>query len=97
MNCIYYVLVGGGTAGCALARRLAEDLQLTVLLLEAGDEETRSEIINMPLTAKEVQKTQVDWSFMTTPQAACCQGFINKVCDFLMVNICCTTLSLALS
>ncbi|KIP06969.1 hypothetical protein PHLGIDRAFT_30220 [Phlebiopsis gigantea 11061_1 CR5-6] len=32
-----YIIVGGGTAGCVLARRLADDRRCTVLLVERGD------------------------------------------------------------
>jgi choline dehydrogenase len=42
-----YIVVGGGSAGCAVAARLAEDPNLTVLLLEAGNS-GRSPLIKIP-------------------------------------------------
>ncbi|MDT7614143.1 MAG: choline oxidase, partial [Pseudonocardiales bacterium] len=36
MTTFDYVVVGGGSSGCALAARLSEDPSVTVCLLEAG-------------------------------------------------------------
>ena len=42
-----YVIVGGGSAGCALAARLSEDPAAEVLLLEAGGANTGM-LVRMP-------------------------------------------------
>ena len=42
-----YVIVGAGSAGCALANRLSEDRALTVLLIESGPSD-KSPLIAMP-------------------------------------------------
>ncbi|HYI05300.1 MAG TPA: lycopene cyclase family protein, partial [Reyranella sp.] len=31
-----YIIIGAGSAGCAIANRLAEDMALRILIIEAG-------------------------------------------------------------
>ncbi|MDI3515682.1 MAG: choline dehydrogenase [Rhodocyclaceae bacterium] len=63
-----YVIVGGGAAGCVLANRLSADADVSVLLLEAGNDEkwiwTKIPVgylycINNPRT---------DWCYKTEPE-----------------------------
>ncbi len=66
-----YVIVGAGSAGCVLANRLSEDGSSTVLLIEAGEDD--SDIgIHVPLAYPKLQKTSVDWQFTTVPQEHAC-------------------------
>lgn len=60
-----FVVVGGGSAGCVLASRLSEDPKVSVLLLEAGQEETFEKSIAVPIAAIQLQKTPVDWAFQS--------------------------------
>jgi len=62
-----YIIVGAGSAGCVLARRLGEDAGLTVLLLEAGGSDNRNEI-RIPAAWPTLFKTPFDWAFATEPQ-----------------------------
>ncbi|KAJ6537813.1 hypothetical protein B0H19DRAFT_1180964 [Mycena capillaripes] len=43
-----YVIVGGGTAGLALAARLAEDSSFTVCVVEAGKDHAENEDVKIP-------------------------------------------------
>jgi choline dehydrogenase len=63
-----YVVVGGGTAGCALAARLSEDSSRTVCLLEAGGF-GRSVFADVPGTIVMAQRSAaLNWRFQTVPQ-----------------------------
>src|SRR5262249_58437594 len=62
-----YVIVGAGSAGCALAGRLSEDPETRVLLLEAGGRDDRLHI-RMPAAFTKLFKGPCDWNYSTAPQ-----------------------------
>lgn len=65
-----YVIVGGGTAGCVLARRLTDDGRHRVLLLEAGGSDDRF-FIRMPIGyGKCFHDERVNWRYLTEPEAS---------------------------
>lgn len=61
-----YVVVGAGSAGSVVARRLA-DAGATVIVLEAGGRDT-SPAIHDPLRMHELWHTEHDWDYHTVPQ-----------------------------
>jgi choline dehydrogenase-like flavoprotein len=63
-----YVIVGGGSAGCAVAARLAEDPGSRVLLLEAGPDADGVAEIRVPAAYSRLFRTQYDWNYVTLPQ-----------------------------
>ena len=69
LNVTYdYIIVGAGSAGAVLAARLSEDKESSVLVLEAGDEETGNPMVGIPLAAYFMQKSRLDWQYYTEPQ-----------------------------
>ncbi len=65
-----YVIVGGGSAGCALANRLSADPGTTVLVLEAGRSDYRIDpFIHMPAALPfPIGSRFYDWKYETDPE-----------------------------
>jgi choline dehydrogenase len=65
-----YVVAGGGTAGCAVARRLLERTGATVLVLEAGGPNRRADVArtDVPSVTSLWGDPEVTWPYRTAPQ-----------------------------
>lgn len=61
-----FIVCGGGTAGCVIARRLAEDPSVTVLLLEAGGSDRVPAVIDSTLWMSNIQSER-DWGYRAEP------------------------------
>jgi choline dehydrogenase len=63
-----YVIIGAGSAGCALASRLSREASRRVLLLEAGGPD-RHPMIHIPLGFAFLMKDRsVNWCYQTEPE-----------------------------
>ena len=65
-----YVIVGGGSAGCALANRLSADPSKRVLVLEAGRRDSKWDVfIHMPAAlAFPIGSRFYDWKYESEPE-----------------------------
>lgn len=64
-----YIVVGGGTAGCVVASRLAERKpDLSIMVIEAGSDLSKHEHVYEPLGAQHLHFSEIDWQYMTVPQ-----------------------------
>ena len=62
-----YIIIGAGSAGCVVANRLTEDRDTTVLLLEAGNPDTKPEI-QIPADCTKLLGSEVDWGYFSEPE-----------------------------
>jgi choline dehydrogenase-like flavoprotein len=62
-----FIIVGAGSAGCVLAARLSEDPRTSVLLLEAGGPDNKTEV-HIPAAFSKLFHGELDWNYMTEPE-----------------------------
>jgi choline dehydrogenase len=72
-----FVVVGAGSAGCAVAGRLAGQSSAKVLLVEAGGSDRRF-AIRAPLAAPSQFGTALDWAYETEPEPGCADRRIGQ-------------------
>jgi len=64
-----YLILGGGTAGLAVAARLSENPDVTVGVIEAGKNKLDDQLVDTPAMFLQMFcNPDYDWKYMTTPQ-----------------------------
>ena len=79
----YFSIVGGGSAGCALAARLSEVSNWNILLIEAGGEQSRK--VSIPWFHLWLVDSPHDWKYTTVSQKDALWAFDEQV-KFLHVE-----------
>lgn len=63
-----YIVIGAGSAGCVLASRLSEEKDRSVLLLEAGGDDSHY-ALRMPLAfLRAMMNPQFSWGYLSEPE-----------------------------
>ncbi|KAI1496433.1 putative GMC oxidoreductase [Biscogniauxia marginata] len=63
-----FIVVGGGTAGLAVANRLSEDPSQRILVLEAGSDISAEPRVTIPASWGSLLGSDADWGFQTEAQ-----------------------------
>ncbi|PHH82494.1 hypothetical protein CDD83_3250 [Cordyceps sp. RAO-2017] len=64
-----FIVCGGGTSGCVVAGRLAEDASAKILLLEAGPSHEELENVHMAGGFPKLFDKETDWNIVSEPGA----------------------------
>lgn len=75
-----FIIVGAGTAGCAVANRLSEVSSWKVLLIEAGSDENFW--MDIPIFANYLQFLNINWGYKTEPSTTSCLGMEKGQCNW---------------
>lgn len=62
------IIIGAGSAGCALAHRLGQDRDRKILILEAGGSD-RAMAVKIPAAFHKLFHSERDWDYQTEPEA----------------------------
>lgn len=63
-----YIVIGGGTSGLAVANRLSENLNTSVLVIEAGGSVLNNENVTDIQSYKSAFGTDIAWHYESVPQ-----------------------------
>lgn len=75
-----FIVIGAGPGGCVVANRLSEYSNWSVLVLEAGQDE--SVYTDIPAAAEILQSTDYNWGYKTEPVKNGCFGYKNNQCPW---------------
>ena len=75
-----FIIVGAGSAGCALANRLSQISNWKILVIEAGRQENY--IMDIPMLAALLQFTEANWMYKTEPSDYVCLSMDKKQCSY---------------
>lgn len=75
-----FIVIGAGSSGGVIARRLAENRKWNVLLLEAGG--LPNPIAQYPALNNQLQSTDNNWNYSYEPQTTACLAMVDRKCPF---------------
>lgn len=75
-----FIIVGAGSAGCAVANRLSENPKWNILLLEAGQGENL--FMDIPMVVHYLQAYKINWGYKTERSENFCLAMNNNQCNW---------------